>query len=127
MMLTSEQARARLPDESESLLALALLGQEFRAYAVRHLLSLHHCSSGARYEMLVSALTRHDLESARIFLNDWTSRLPTALVYKWVPGDHFYALTQKFDTLSEAIHYLREAGYAYGGIRERHVYPHGGD
>lgn len=76
--------------------------------------------------LLTSALARGDDEAAWKFISDWNAerdRLrPKHSVSKWIPGVHYYALAEKFDTLEEAIEYLQSKGYAYGGLRERYQY-----
>lgn len=65
-----------------------------------------------------SCLMRGDLRTARIYLNDFCGKKGTMEVWKWIPGDHYYALRVKFNTLKEAINYLHLQGYSYSGLNE---------
>jgi len=80
--------------------------------------------------LLTSAFARGDRETAWKFIADWNAerdRLrPKRSVSKWIPGIHFYAVDEKFDTLEEAIEHLQSKGYAYDGLRERHQYRENG-
>lgn len=103
------------------------------AFVMRHLRRerLVEKSTGPLTEIqsmiLDSCLARGDIEQAEKDIADWnTQRVAasrrTEYVSKWVPGDHYYALDQKFDTLAKAKAHLKRRGYAYGGLRERFQY-----
>ena len=49
------------------------------------------------------------------------------LVWKWVPGDHYHVLNERFATLLQAKSFLAAQGYAYEGFRTKHVYTNEGD
>jgi hypothetical protein len=118
-----------LDDDSESLLALGMMGGNFRSHAVGGLLSIHGCWTEIQSWMLHSALARQDKRTARIYLQDWKSqdRRPTARVSKFIPGEHYHVLDTKFDSFGEAQRYLFARGYTYGGLQESHVYANAGD
>lgn len=44
-------------------------------------------------------------------------------IHKWVPGDHYYALGEKFNTMAEAEAHLERNGFKCLGLRETFVYP----
>lgn len=125
--------RARLDDEKESWLAVCIYGGPFIARAAaeitRGLPYNPAVSFEIRYYLVYSALCRGDLNAARVFVNDWSKYRgkPTAVVHKWIPGDHYHALNQQFDTLDAAKAYIERSGYKYGGYEERHVYQRDGD
>jgi hypothetical protein len=125
--------RRRLNDYQESMISLARNGPDFHGYAAREILrgNSSHLDLSLRVDLIRSALNRHDEDAVRVFVNDWADmgiRGPkSAMVSRWVPGDHFYALDEKFESLYEAIQHLKNNGYKYSGITERHVYKHDGD
>lgn len=82
-----------------------------------------------RYWLVYSALARGDTDAARGFVQDWSKyrARPSEFVSKFNPGDHYHAMDRKFDTLNEAIEYLRRIGRAYAGLKEVHVYAKEGD
>lgn len=109
--------------DRDSLIALAMNGGRFLGYSVRLLLDLYQCYSETHYWMLYSALNRQDKRTARIYLGDWSGRRErTARVSKFVPGDHYHALGEKFGTLAEAIQHLETCGYRFGGLHESYFY-----
>jgi hypothetical protein len=79
-----------------------------------------------------SCLAREDYKAARQFISDWneTRAKESARVVdisKWIPGDHYYALSQKFSSLSEAESHVRKQGYIFSGVvRERFHYRESG-
>lgn len=79
-----------------------------------------------------SCIARGDLEQARKnigYWNDERARVPRPKrgISKWIPGDHFYALGEKFRTLELAIEHLESEGFAFDGIvRERFQYRENG-
>lgn len=108
------------------LVAVAQHGCQFREYAAGMLLAHAGCYGPARREILVSCMARgyHEWPAVAQFLRDWCAqdRRPSREVTKFVPGDHYYALDQKFNSLSSAIDHLQASGYRYSGLREKHVY-----
>jgi len=126
MILKSKEI---LDEESESLISLSRLGYDFRQYAVSNLLTIHSCYSECRYWMLMSALARQDARAARIYLQDWKyqDKLPKAKISKFIPGEHYYVLNNKFNSLEEAKNYLHEQGYIYAGFEEVYTYTKIGD
>lgn len=78
--------------------------------------------------MIDSCLNRGDIEGAKRFIQDWnaTKVKPKRDVSKWTPGDHYYALDQKFVTLEAAIEHLKAKGYEFGELRERFQYRENG-
>lgn len=105
-------------------IALGLLGGRFAEHAAG---MLRRSSWGdAYFWCLVSAFNRHDREAAERFVRDWKNesfrRKKRANVSKWIPGSHYYALDQKFDTLAEAKEHLRDNGYEFGSLIETRVY-----
>lgn len=115
----------KLQDEyAEGLVHLGVLGDLFAEYAASRLLSEYGIYSNVYFWMLVSAFNRGDKEAVRRFLTDWKemARKPSAVVSKFVPGDHYHVLDTKFDTLEEAMEYLHRRGHNYGGLKETHVY-----
>lgn len=118
--------RAKLNEEQESLLHLAMSGGRFVSYAatqLTHDIPYEEC----RFDILRSCLARHDIEQARVFINDWTSsKYKTKVnVSKFVPGDHYHVLGTKFDTLEQAIAHIRSQGHEYGRLIEKFVYRDG--
>lgn len=113
----------------DGLVALGCLGADFADHAARKLLSANDCYGECHYWMLRSAFARQDKEAVRKFLGDWKSRnrKPVAEVFKFVPGEHYHVLSRKFDTLDDAMNHLRDRGYRYGGLFEKHVYAKEGD
>ena len=81
------------------------------------------CWGSVRFDLLRSAMCRRDVEAVRIFLHDWLylDARPGQCAYKYVPGEHFYALNTKFNTLNEAISHLTARGYRYAGLHEERV------
>lgn len=121
--------RAKLSKENEGWLALGINeGGSFAAHAASELVrDLPHdefCPCEIKYYILRSAMAREDFEACRIHINDWSQRRsrPSAMVSKFIPGEHYHVLGEKFDTLDEAQQYLRSRGYVYGGLTEKHVY-----
>ena len=82
-----------------------------------------------RYWMVYAALARQDYDCARQYVHDWSrpKLRPSEVVSKFVPGDHYHTLGDKFDTLDEAIQHLKRNGRAYAGLKEVHVYAREGD
>jgi hypothetical protein len=109
--------------ERDSLIALAKNGYEFREFAANKLLGLYSCWGECRYWMLMSAFARQDERAVRRFLDDWVAmdRRPKAQVSKFIPGEHYYALSEKFDTFEEAKNHLSNRGYTYAGLLEKYV------
>lgn len=123
---------AKLDDWGESMIALARNGYQFAEYAAFQLLretSRSDVDWEVRYWMIRSALGRQDARTVRIYVNDWkhARHRPSAPVSKWIPGDHYYVLNEKFDTLDEARDHLCNRGYRYEGLIEKHVYTRDGD
>jgi hypothetical protein len=59
-------------------------------------------------------------------LNDWNGQAPDrpgVRVSKFVPGEHFHVLNEKFLSLDDAIKHLKSKGYEYDGLDEKFVYP----
>lgn len=55
------------------------------------------------------------------------SQRPKLSVSKWVPGDHFYVLDEKFRSLEDAIKHLEFKGYVFdGNVWERFQYRENG-
>lgn len=78
--------------------------------------SAEHLTS-MQSHILNSCLMRGDLNAAEQFVLDWNQTKTKKMhVSKWFPGRHYYALDKKFNTLGEAIEYLRKNGYAYSGL-----------
>lgn len=78
-----------------------------------------------------SCLNRGDRDKARQMIRDWNAQRlklsrPKLHVSKWVPGDHYYALSKKFNTLEAAIQHLEENGYQFDGLRQRFQYRENG-
>lgn len=129
---------AKLSEDEEGWLALAVNeGGQFASHAISKVL-LDGCNVGygtglerdTAYYMLRSAIAREDKRTARMYVNDWRRRKstkPTRMVSKFVPGDHYHTLDQKFDTLQAAQDFLTRCGYSYGGLIEEHVYKTEGD
>ena len=119
---------AKLDEYKEGCIALSRNGGRFLSYAASELTSgLPHdprCGWEVRYWLVYSALNRGDVRAARVFVNDWSNHRsrPGARVTKWVPGDHFHTLGERFNTLDEAINHLRNRGYEYDGFSETHAY-----
>jgi hypothetical protein len=123
--LTSEEARRTLDDHKEAWLSLGSRhGGVFAEKAVGELLRGVPWAE-AHWWLLRSAMARGDKEACRMFVNDWSGRTtarPPRAVWKFVPGDHYYALDQKFDSLTEARRHLERHGFSYGGLQEKHAY-----
>ena len=122
---------SRLDDYRESMIFIARNGYPFNEYAAREIVSgiNSFLSYGLMVNLVLSALRRQDANAVRVFVNDWSNstRRPHRPVFKWIPGDHFYALEEKFDTLEEAKNYLNVHGYDFESLVERHVYMRDGD
>lgn len=119
--------RAKLDAWCESLLALGMLGNEFAEHAASKLvMTTEYGPSGeTKFWMLRSCFSRRDVCTARMYVNDWSHKQPSkpkASVFKWVPGSHYYSLSEKFDTLERAILNLQQHGYVYDGLIEKFVY-----
>lgn len=56
-----------------------------------------------------------DIEYAEKMLRDFDKR-PTRPISKWMPGAHYYALDQKFNTQEQAERHLGEHGYKSSGV-----------
>jgi len=123
---------AKLDDIREGMIVLARQGAPFIQYAAREIVRgiSSHLSWELMYNMVLSALAREDERAVRIYVNDWSAtacKKPQRSIFKWIPGDHFYALEDKFDTLDEAKQHLKRHGYECGPVVEQHVYAQGGD
>lgn len=113
----------------DGLVALGMLGSNFAEHATGKLLAANSCYKEAHYYMLLSAFARKDAKAVRRFLRDWSgrSKQPRIAVSKFIPGDHYHVLDEKFDTLEAATAHLQKHGYVYGGLHEKHVYVKDGD
>lgn len=108
-------------------------GGAFASAAAHQLIAELPHDDGCRWEtrvgLLLSAMARGDFAGCRRFVNDWRyyrpDRRPAAVVAKWIPGDHYHALNERFDTLEEAVAHLERNGYRFDGLRERFVYKDG--
>lgn len=121
--------RAKLDNYKEGWLVLGITeGGAFASRAASELLrgipSNPLCGHDTMWYMLRSAMAREDYEACRIYVNDWSRRRspPSERVSKFIPGQHYHCLGEKFDTLDLAIRHLKLNGYAYGGLKEVHVY-----
>lgn len=115
----------------DSLIGLGMHGGPFVKFAAHKIAGECDYSGvdiGMRADMLRSAFARHDRRAVVRMVKDWTTPRGrrTASVTKWVPGDHFYALDEKFDSLEAARSHLRKNGYEYEGLTETRMY-HDGD
>lgn len=124
----------KLSADKETWLALGVNhGGPFRSRAASELTSglPYNPAVGweCRYWLVYSALARGDARAVRVFVNDWSHQRgrPAANVTKWVPGDHYHTLGERFDTLEEAKEHLRKKGYEFGGFSETHAYKRDGD
>lgn len=128
----SYDAHAKLTADEEGLISLGFNGRNFAEYAARNL--LHGVSTGQLWDIhwacLLSAFAREDADAIRVRINDlkyWKpNQKPTARVTKFVPGQHFHALNEKFLKLDDAIAHVRNNGYEYGGFEEQQAFPEGG-
>lgn len=124
---------AKLDDEKESWIPLAHNGEPFISRVASELIrGLPYdplVGWETRYWMVYSALARQDYDCTRRYVHDWSEpkSRSSEVVSKFVPGDHYHALGERFDTLDEAIHYLKSNGRIYGGLKEVYVYPKEGD
>lgn len=126
--------RAKLDEERESLLYLGLNGVQFAEYAASKLASSceYFRDWETKYWCLRACFSRRDIETARVYVNDWSHKQPKrvtryANVSRFVPGNHYHVLGTKFDTMEEAQEYLESQGYTYGETILKHVYPNQGD
>lgn len=125
--------QAKLDDEKEWWIPLAGLGEPFISRVASALISGLPLDAlvgwETRYWMVYSALARGDANTARMYVNDWSRpRLrPSEVVSRFVPGDHYHAMGERFETLDEAIRHLRLKGRTYAGLKEVHVYAREGD
>lgn len=74
-------------------------------------------------------LDNGDEAGAKELIQDWNAQRDRKLadVSKWLPGDHYYALDKKFDTLDGATRYLESKGFKFSGcVRERFMYRESG-
>lgn len=78
--------------------------------------------------LIDSCLNRGDIEQAEKFIRDWNSTLakPKRCISKWIPGNHYYALSEKFNSLEDAINHLKINGFEYDGLQERFQYRENG-
>lgn len=62
--------------------------------------------------MVESALARRDKVAAIQYLIDWDLvRAKHTRISKFEPGDHYYVLDTKFDTMEEAVEHARQHGF----------------
>lgn len=121
---------AKLSENKEGWLALGINeGGRFAQAAASEL--LRDCKVGydkklsweVAYHMIRSAIAREDKDAVRVYVNDWTNwdGRKTALVSKFMPGEHYHVLDTKFNTLDEARRHLSREGYDYAGLKEVYV------
>jgi hypothetical protein len=72
--------------------------------------------------IILSCLARGDETEAMELLIDWMPNRYRC-IYKWIPGNHYYALNEKFNTLQEAKDHLRNFGYQFKCLIEQRIYP----
>ncbi len=74
------------------------------------------------------AVQRGDEKYAEQLLVDWGFKKKVKQVYitKWIPGRHYYALDEKFNTYGDAISHLESEGYESLGVKETRI-PQEGD
>lgn len=73
--------------------------------------ALHRCTE-LQQLTVESALARGDTAQARAYLEDWEHIAKRyTRVSKYEPGDHYYVLDTKFESLEEAIEHARELGW----------------
>ncbi len=108
----------------KELIAVGRLGGPFSSYAASQLLREASCYDGTRYWILISNFNRGDTKNIRQYLDDWRKQdhQPKKEIFKFTPGEHYHVMNTKFDSLDNAIDYLRQHGYAYAGLVEKHVY-----
>lgn len=86
------------------------------------------------YWCLISRLHCQDEMGFRKHLNYWWDwdresyrTVRVADVTKFIPGEHYHTLNEKFNTLGEAKRHLMHEGYEFGTFKEIHVYQREGD
>lgn len=137
--------KAKLPENGEELLKAAFrfqcyaavsytLGMFFLNEAIDELFSYFDRDAKNAYEarrwMLISHINTEDKPGFRSLCNYWwdwdrlfgSRRGKIMNVTKYVPGDHFHAVNERFDTLNDAVRYIREQGYTFGRFDEVHIY-----
>lgn len=82
------------------------------------------------YWSIVSALNRYDYDCVRRYVRMWSASPVEPSVWdvsKYIPGDHYHvkAAGVKFDTLDEAIEFIRKSGAVFGRLWEKFVYKDG--
>lgn len=102
------------------------LSQTIRINSLLHLYrsrGAHLELTRVQAELLKSAAARDDWRQVETFLRDWggPDTRKVANVSKWVPGAHYYALNDKFDTLAAAKSHLTENGYQFGEFIKRYI------
>ena len=125
------EVHVHITDEEDQLIALGCGGGQFPRHAAGKLLRELGLWSEVRYWMLVSALSRQDAKCAKMYLIDWNTQdkdhRPSAVVSKFIPGEHYHVLGTKFNSLLEAKAHLNRKGYKFGGVEEKFLYTHEGD
>lgn len=76
--------------------------------------------SDMQRELIKSCLIRGDIRQANIFISDWKIG-QVVRVSKWVPGDHFYVGSAKFNTHKEASEHIRSLGLVEGSMLFRYA------
>jgi hypothetical protein len=101
----------------------AYRGLPFNLY--RHLwLERHHFPALTEVQQMIidARLVMEDLETAEELLHDWRPEV-YATITKFVPGEHYYVLGQKFATMEAAQEYAEEQGkIPLDGVQETFVY-----
>lgn len=92
-----------------------------------------HGGHEARYWMLIAHVNCDNEMGVRKHLNYWwnwgsqTVQNQWKNVSKFIPGDHYHCLGERFNTMQEAKSYIAEKGFVFGKLIHRHVYATDGD
>ena len=120
-------AVARLDECEESWLSLAATIGPYRSSfiskaAAAVIVRCPKSSVSVGFELLVSALTRYDIDAARRFAWDWGYRRQDSVriadITLHIPGEHFHVaeLDRKFSTLGDVQAEIEKAGLTIGRL-----------
>jgi hypothetical protein len=85
------------------------------------LIAEDHCLGEVDYWCILALHLNQDWNGVRKQIA-YRSKRKRAIVSKFTPGRHYHVLGEKFDRLADAISYLNEQGYGYGGFMEKFAY-----
>lgn len=89
-----------------------------------------HVDSGltdVQFWIIIAALRDEDEPRALMFLNDWRKirRRPTVEIGRFIPGQHFYVLGEKFWSYADAEAHAKKNGYDVSRLNEVRTFKEG--